>query len=159
MLPALLERAVATDPAGTLRAAGFRYVLLPDVLTFAKGVANGLPLGGVVARAEVMHAVHANSISTFGGNPVSVASANATLDVLLDRDLQRNAREVGARLRAGLAAAAARHPWIAEVVHWRTHARAGEGAVREVCDVLLAAQGHVAEILAGGHGSRDGRRA
>jgi len=63
-------------------------------------------------------------------------------------------------LRAvGLAVAPANaHPWIAEVVHWRTHARAGEGAVREVCDVLLAAQGHVPAILAG-HGSRDGRRA
>ncbi len=89
--------------------------LVPDVLTFAKGVANGLPLAGVVARADVMHAVHANSISTFGGNPLSVAAANATLDLVLSLDLQRNAREVGARLRAGLAAAAARHPWIAEV--------------------------------------------
>ncbi|MBB6065276.1 KdsC family phosphatase [Pseudoxanthomonas broegbernensis] len=60
---------------------------------------------------------------------------------------------------AGLAVAPANaHPWIAEIVHWRTRARAGEGAVREVCDVLLAAQGHVPAILAG-HGSRDGRRA
>ena len=46
-------------------------------------------------------------------------------------------------------APAGAHPWIAEVVHWRTRARAGEGAVREVCDVLLAAHGHVAEVLAG----------
>ncbi len=63
-------------------------------------------------------------------------------------------------LRAvGLAVAPANaHPWIAEVVHWRTRGRAGEGAVREVCDVLLAAHGHVPAILAG-HGSRDGRRA
>ncbi len=62
---------------------------------------------------------------------------------------------------AGLAVAPANaHPWIAETVHWRTRARAGEGAVREVCDVLLAAQGHVPAILAGaGHGSRDGRSA
>ena len=51
------------------------------------------------------------------------------------------------------------HPWIAEVVHWRTRARAGEGAVREVCDVLLAAQGHVPAILAGAAHSRDGSRA
>lgn len=41
------------------------------------------------------------------------------------------------------------HPWIAEHVHWRTHARGGEGAAREVCDVLLAAQGKVTELLAG----------
>ncbi len=50
------------------------------------------------------------------------------------------------------------HPWVAELVHWRTRGRAGEGAVREVCDVLLAAHGHVPAILAG-HASRDGRRA
>ena len=60
---------------------------------------------------------------------------------------------------AGLSVAPANaHPWIAERVHWRTRGRAGEGAVREVCDVLLAAHGHVPAILAG-HGSRDGRRA
>jgi 3-deoxy-D-manno-octulosonate 8-phosphate phosphatase (KDO 8-P phosphatase) len=62
---------------------------------------------------------------------------------------------------AGLAVApAGAHPWIAEIVHWRTRARAGEGAVREVCDVLLAAQGHVPAILAGAsRATRDGRRA
>ena len=62
---------------------------------------------------------------------------------------------------AGLAVAPANaHPWIAEIVHWRTHARAGEGAVRELCDLLLAAQGHLPAILAGRDpASRDGRRA
>ncbi|MBE2292668.1 MAG: HAD hydrolase family protein [Xanthomonadales bacterium] len=62
---------------------------------------------------------------------------------------------------AGLSVAPANaHPWIAESVHWRTHARAGEGAVRELCDLLLAAQGHLAAILAGRDPStRDGRRA
>ncbi len=89
--------------------------MVPDVLTFAKGVANGLPLGGVVARADVMNAVGANSISTFGGNPVAVAAANANLDYLLAHDLQGNARRVGARMRARLEATVARHPWIAEV--------------------------------------------
>ncbi len=59
----------------------------------------------------------------------------------------------------GLAVAPANaHPWIAEIVHWRTRARAGEGAVREVCDVLLAAHGHVDTILRG-HAGRDGSRA
>ena len=62
---------------------------------------------------------------------------------------------------AGLSVAPANaHPWIAETVHWRTHARAGEGAVRELCDLLLAAQGHLPAILAGrDHAGRDGRRA
>ncbi len=89
--------------------------MVPDMLTFAKGVANGLPLGGVVARADIMNSVGANSISTFGGNPVAVAAANANLDYLLSHDLQGNARRVGARMRARLEVAAPRHPWIAEV--------------------------------------------
>ena len=89
--------------------------MVPDVLTFAKGIANGLPLAGVVARADIMDAVGANSISTFGGNPVAVAAAAANLDHLLDNDLQGNARRVGAHMKARLEAAAARHAWIAEV--------------------------------------------
>ena len=61
---------------------------------------------------------------------------------------------------AGLSVAPANaHPWIAESVHWRTHARAGEGAVREVCDLLLATHGHLPALLAGQADSRDGRRA
>ena len=89
--------------------------IVPDVVTFAKGIANGLPLGGVVARAEIMSAVGANSISTFGGNPVAVAAATANLSYLLDHDLQGNARRVGAHMKIRLQAVATRHPWIAEV--------------------------------------------
>jgi 4-aminobutyrate aminotransferase len=89
--------------------------MVPDVLTFAKGIANGLPLGGVVARAEIMDAVKVNSISTFGGNPVSVAAAGANLQYLLDHDLQGNARKLGHLLRDRLQAAVDRAPWIAEL--------------------------------------------
>jgi 3-deoxy-D-manno-octulosonate 8-phosphate phosphatase (KDO 8-P phosphatase) len=61
---------------------------------------------------------------------------------------------------AGLAVAPANaHPWISELVHWVTPAGGGEGATRQLCDVLLAAHGHVPGILAGQHGSRDGRSA
>jgi len=61
---------------------------------------------------------------------------------------------------AGLAVAPANaHPWIAESVHWTLPARGGEGAVRQLCDVLLAAHGHLPELLGGAGGSRDGRRA
>src|SRR4029078_4090615 len=56
--------------------------MVPDIITFAKGIANGLPLGGVIARADVMNAIHANSISTFGGNPIAVAAADATLSYI-----------------------------------------------------------------------------
>jgi 4-aminobutyrate aminotransferase len=89
--------------------------IVPDILTFAKGVANGLPLGGVVARAEVMDAVRANSISTFGGNPVAVAAANANLRYVVEHDLQGNARRVGAVMRELLAPVVEKHEWIAEL--------------------------------------------
>ncbi|HEX7096969.1 MAG TPA: aspartate aminotransferase family protein [Acidimicrobiales bacterium] len=89
--------------------------VVPDILTFAKGVANGLPLGGVVARAEIMDSVRASSISTFGGNPVSIAAARATLRYVLEHDLQGNARKVGHLLRERLGAVVARTPWIAEL--------------------------------------------
>ncbi|MFI0216780.1 aspartate aminotransferase family protein [Streptomyces lydicus] len=76
----------------------------PDLLTFAKGIGNGMSVGGVVARAEVMNSLTANSISTFGGSPVTMAAGLANLNHLLEHDLQGNARRVGGllieRLRA-----------------------------------------------------------
>ncbi|WP_336920926.1 aspartate aminotransferase family protein [Aquipuribacter sp. SD81] len=89
--------------------------IVPDMLTFAKGVANGLPLGGVVARAEVVDAIAGNHISTFGGSPLVSAGANANLRYLLEHDLQGNARVMGERLRATLAPVVADTPWIAEL--------------------------------------------
>jgi 4-aminobutyrate aminotransferase len=89
--------------------------IVPDVITFAKGIANGLPLGGVIARADVMNAIHANSISTFGGNPIAVAAADATLRYILDHDLQGNALARGEALRNRLEPVVARTPWIAEL--------------------------------------------
>lgn len=87
----------------------------PVALTFAKGLANGLPIGGVVAEADYMDCLTANSISTAGGNPLVMAAANATLDVIRDRDLQHNAKVVGDQLKTGLNAIAARTSEIAEV--------------------------------------------
>lgn len=87
----------------------------PDLLTFAKGLGNGLTIAGVVGRAEVMDAVPANSISTFGGNPLSSAGALANLRHLLDHDLQGNAAAMGDRLLDGLAPLVARHPAIGEI--------------------------------------------
>ncbi len=74
--------------------------VLPDLVTFAKGLGNGLTIAGVVGRAEVINSIGANSISTFGGNPLVCAGALANLRYLLDHDLQGNARRMGARLRA-----------------------------------------------------------
>jgi 4-aminobutyrate aminotransferase len=89
--------------------------IVPDAITFAKGLGNGLPIGGVVARAELMDSVTASSISTFGGNPLVARGAMAVLDYLLEHDLQANARTVGARLAAGLRTLAERHPMVGDV--------------------------------------------
>jgi len=89
--------------------------MMPDLITLAKGVGNGLTLGAVIGRGEVLDSIPANSISTFGGNPLSCAGALANIDFLLAHDLQENARKQGDVLAAALHALAARHPYIADV--------------------------------------------
>jgi 4-aminobutyrate aminotransferase len=89
--------------------------VIPDLITFAKGIGNGFALGGVVGRADVINAVPAISFSTFGGNPVSTAAGNAVIDYVLDHDLQANAKHVGTMLIDGLRAATADSPIVAEV--------------------------------------------
>ena len=74
--------------------------IVPDMLTFAKGVGNGLAMAGVVAPAEIMDSVSANSISTFGGNPLATAGALANIEYLLDHDLQTNTEKIGQHLRS-----------------------------------------------------------
>lgn len=76
--------------------------ITPDLITFAKGLGNGLAIGGVVARADIMNCWNANSISTFGGNPLAARGALANLRFMMKQDLQKNSRERGAALRAGL---------------------------------------------------------
>ncbi len=87
----------------------------PDMVTFAKGLGNGLALAGVVARPEMMDCIQANSISTFGGNPLACAGGLANLEHLLSHDLQTNARKVGEHLLAYLRELGERIPNIGEV--------------------------------------------
>ncbi|GGX94688.1 aspartate aminotransferase family protein [Streptomyces minutiscleroticus] len=87
----------------------------PDMVTFAKGIGNGMSVGGVVARAEIMNCLDANSISTFGGSPVTMAAGLANLTYLLEHDLQGNARRVGGLLAELLRAATAGLPGVREV--------------------------------------------
>jgi 4-aminobutyrate aminotransferase len=89
--------------------------VVPDAMTFAKGLGNGMAIGGVVARADVMDCLSANSISTFGGNPVATSAASATLDYLLDHDLQSSAAKLGDRLLGGLRDVADHHPVVGDV--------------------------------------------
>jgi len=73
----------------------------PDLISLAKGIASGMPLGAMIARAELMTWEAGSHASTFGGNPVCCAAALATLD-LLERGLMKNAAERGEQLLAGL---------------------------------------------------------
>ncbi|MFD2467745.1 aspartate aminotransferase family protein [Amycolatopsis silviterrae] len=87
----------------------------PDAITFAKGLGNGVAIGGVVAPAELMDCLGAHSISTAGGNPLATTAGVATLDYLLSHDLQANADLVGKRLFAGLRDIADGCPLVGEV--------------------------------------------
>jgi 4-aminobutyrate aminotransferase-like enzyme len=82
----------------------------PEIMTMAKGVANGMPLGVTIATPEVADSFKALTISTFGGNPVSSAAANATIAVLEEIDAPKRAAEAGGRLRAGLDRLKAKYP-------------------------------------------------
>jgi 4-aminobutyrate aminotransferase len=82
---------------------GFQaHGVTPDLLTFAKGLGNGVAIAGVVGRADIVDSVGASSISTFGGNPLATTAALANLEYLIAHDLQANARVVGSFLLQGL---------------------------------------------------------
>jgi 4-aminobutyrate aminotransferase len=89
--------------------------VVPDMMTFAKGAGNGFAIGGVVARGDLMDGLSANGISTFGGNPISTAAANATIDYLLSHDLQARAAKLGPKIIGGLREAAQSLPAVGDV--------------------------------------------
>ena len=88
----------------------------PDILVMAKGIASGLPLSGILAKRELIEkwppGTHGG---TYGGNVVSCAAANATLDVINDEHLVENAAARGSQFLAGLRELATRHPAIGDV--------------------------------------------
>jgi 4-aminobutyrate aminotransferase len=86
----------------------------PDIVTIAKGIASGLPLGVTTARAEIMSWPPGSHASTFGGNPVACAASLATIE-LLRKGLMKNAADVGAHLMAGVKGLMAKHPLVGDV--------------------------------------------
>ncbi len=84
----------------------------PEIMTMAKGVANGMPLGVTIATPEIADSFKKLTISTFGGNPMSCAAANATLQVMEEEKIPQNSEKMGARLRAGLEEIQRKHPKI-----------------------------------------------
>ncbi len=91
------------------------YGVEPDIMVMAKGIANGFPAAATMAREEIAASWTAKTISTFGGNPISMAACSATLDVMREEDVPRRATERGGQLRRALEALQERHSWIGDV--------------------------------------------
>ncbi len=86
------------------------YGVQPEIMTMAKGVANGLPLGVTMATPAVADSLKGLTISTFGGNPISCAGANATIDVIRSEGLPAKVEKVGKVLRDGLSRLQEKYP-------------------------------------------------
>ena len=86
----------------------------PDIITSAKGIASGMPLGVTITKADIMDWVPGSHASTFGGNPVCIAAALATLDVL-EREGVRNSADVGAYMMQRLSTWVSKHAMVGDV--------------------------------------------
>ena len=124
--------------------------VVPDVVTIAKSLGNGHPVGAVVTTAEIAERFEAEGsfFSSAGGSPVSSVVASTVLRVIREEGLQEHARVVGGRLRSGLLALAERHPIIGavhgeglylgvELVRDRVTRAPATAEAKAVCDRLL----------------------
>ena len=84
----------------------------PDIMTMAKGIANGLPLSACVTTTPIAESLKALTISTYGGNPISATAGNATIDYIEQKNLRENASKVGRALRDGLEGLKRKYPRI-----------------------------------------------
>ncbi|NOS99113.1 MAG: aspartate aminotransferase family protein [Phycisphaerales bacterium] len=92
------------------------YGVVPDIVTLAKGMANGAPLGACTTRPDVaQHMTQRLHFNTFAGNPVSMIQGLTTLEIIDAEGLQENARRVGGHLRDRLLELQERHPLIGDV--------------------------------------------
>jgi len=92
------------------------YDVTPDLMTIAKSLAGGLPLSGVVGRAELMDAAQPGGLGgTYAGNPLAIAAAHAVLDVIAEEQLAERAEQLGQQLKKRLHRLQASVPQLAEV--------------------------------------------
>jgi len=92
------------------------YGVVPDIVTMAKGIGNGAPLGAVTTRPEIAtHLKQKLHFNTFGGNPVSMVQGKTTLEIIDAEQLQNNAKEVGHYLKQRLIDLQRDHPIIGDV--------------------------------------------
>jgi len=97
-----------------------QYGVEPDVMTLAKGLAGGVPIGALVTTQEAAKGfVPGTHAATFGGNPLATAAGLAALDAILEEGILENCRQAGAYLRKGLDEVAGRHPDLIQEVRGR----------------------------------------
>jgi 4-aminobutyrate aminotransferase len=140
------------------------YGVEPDIMTTAKGIADGFPLGAFTATPEIGDAFTVGShLSTFGGNPVSCAAALANIDVMIDEKLPENAATRGAQLTAGLEKIRANNKLVGDVRGKglmigielvkdadKTPAAAEAGEVRRLCreaGILVGVGGSLGNVV------------
>src|SRR5689334_20504646 len=92
-----------------------QWEVTPDIITAAKGLANGVPVGGTFTRPEIATSFQGLQISTFGGNPVTSVAAKATIDLIEEDRLMDNAATVGSYFRDGLEELKNKHELIGDV--------------------------------------------
>ncbi|MBM3836033.1 MAG: aspartate aminotransferase family protein [Verrucomicrobia bacterium] len=92
-----------------------QWEVTPDVITSAKGLANGVPVGLTVTTPEIANAFQGLTISTFGGNPVTSVAARATIELIEEENLLENAHMVGTYFREKLDTLKEKHPLIGDV--------------------------------------------
>jgi 4-aminobutyrate aminotransferase len=91
------------------------YGVHPDAIVCAKGLGNGMAIGAVVSRTDMMESLRANSISTFGGNPIAASYALANLENIEEEKLQEHAYKIGNSLHRGLKDLEDRYDVVGEV--------------------------------------------
>lgn len=97
-----------------------QFDVKPDIVTLAKGLAGGVPIGAFMATDKVANAFHAGDHgSTFGGNPLACAAACVVLDALIDGNLMENAKEIGAYLQSKFEEYKAKYPNLIKEVRGR----------------------------------------
>lgn len=98
-----------------------QFGVKPDIVTLAKGLAGGVPIGAFMATDKVASAFHAGDHgSTFGGNPLACAAACVVLDALIDGNLMENAKEIGAYLQSKFEEYKAKYPNLIKEVRGRS---------------------------------------
>ncbi len=91
------------------------YGVQPDIITFAKGIASGMPMGATITTPEIAQTFKGLTISTYGGNPISSVAALATIHVMSRENIPERAARLGNKLRQGLLALQDKHPMVGDV--------------------------------------------